>query len=111
MLYNYPDADIETLNSQLCSVRNVRQTLWLQPNIKAFHKWLQNNQFSFRDFDRFDRSGVNEHGDPNENTESDWSTRDNDQKEESDWSEDSSSYEYFDSASDYNPDKNDFCGY
>jgi hypothetical protein len=28
------------LNQQLCRKRNVRRTLWKQPNLKKFHSWL-----------------------------------------------------------------------
>jgi atypical dual specificity phosphatase len=37
-----PDADPEQLNAELCKVRNVRKSLWKQPNIQALHHRFKN---------------------------------------------------------------------
>lgn len=37
-----PDADLEQLNAELCKVRNVRKSLWKQPNIQALHQRFKN---------------------------------------------------------------------
>jgi erythromycin esterase-like protein len=31
----------EILNKEFCQIRDVRKTLWRQPNIKEFHSWLK----------------------------------------------------------------------
>lgn len=41
LLYKEPLADPIDLNEKLCVMRNVRKSLWNQPNINAFRKWLQ----------------------------------------------------------------------
>lgn len=41
LLYKEPLADPIDLNEKLCSMRNVRKSLWKQPNINTFHDWLQ----------------------------------------------------------------------
>lgn len=41
LLYKHPDSDPMTLNQYLCQKRNVRKTLWKQPNINAFYSFLQ----------------------------------------------------------------------
>jgi atypical dual specificity phosphatase len=38
-----PSIDAETLNRELCQIRNVRSTLWKQTNIKEFHSRLMEN--------------------------------------------------------------------
>jgi atypical dual specificity phosphatase len=42
LLYKEPLADPIELNEKLCSMRNVRKTLWKQPNINVFREWLRN---------------------------------------------------------------------
>lgn len=41
LLYKEPLADPVELNEKLCSMRNVRKSLWKQPNVNAFRVWLQ----------------------------------------------------------------------
>lgn len=41
LLYKNPQSDPMTLNQYLCEKRNVRKTLWKQPNINAFYSFLQ----------------------------------------------------------------------
>ncbi|KAL9183419.1 hypothetical protein ACHAXT_004275 [Thalassiosira profunda] len=41
LLYKEPLADPVELNEKLVSLRNVRKTLYKQPNVKAFHRWLK----------------------------------------------------------------------
>lgn len=41
LLYKEPLADPEELNEKLCSMRNVRKSLWRQPNVNIFREWLQ----------------------------------------------------------------------
>ena len=41
MLYKDPIVDTQQLNSEFCKLRNVRKTLWKQPNIKMFHDRLK----------------------------------------------------------------------
>mmetsp|Transcript_28425 Transcript_28425/g.48345 ORF Transcript_28425/g.48345 Transcript_28425/m.48345 type:complete len:360 (+) Transcript_28425:1-1080(+) len=41
LLYKEPLADPVELNEKMCSLRNVRKSLWKQPNINAFRDWLQ----------------------------------------------------------------------
>jgi len=71
LLYCYPNADPEKLNSELCRLRHVRSTLWLQPNIQAFHQWLHSQM----------RTGVDVCDTTTYNGQYDWE-RDFD---ESDW--------------------------
>jgi hypothetical protein len=40
LLYNNPSADPKLLNQKLCDLRDVRKTLWRQPNLQRFHYWL-----------------------------------------------------------------------
>lgn len=40
MLYNNPSVDRQDLNRQFCKMRNVKSTLWKQPNIIEFHRRL-----------------------------------------------------------------------
>ncbi|KAL3920934.1 MAG: hypothetical protein SGILL_003013 [Bacillariaceae sp.] len=47
MMMQHPDADPEQLNVDLCRVRNVRKSLWKQPNIQALHKRFRNTGGSF----------------------------------------------------------------
>ncbi|KAL7544021.1 hypothetical protein ACHAXR_013473 [Thalassiosira sp. AJA248-18] len=42
LLYKEPLADPVELNEKLCSMRNVRKSLWKQPNVNIFRVWLQN---------------------------------------------------------------------
>jgi hypothetical protein len=42
LLYKEPLADPGELNEKLSSMRNVRRTLWKQPNINVFREWLRN---------------------------------------------------------------------
>ena len=42
LLYKEPLADPVELNEKLCSMRNVRKSLWKQPNVNIFHEWLKN---------------------------------------------------------------------
>eukprot|EP00584_Thalassiosira_punctigera_P021834 CAMPEP_0172574882 /NCGR_PEP_ID=MMETSP1067-20121228/136925_1 /TAXON_ID=265564 ORGANISM="Thalassiosira punctigera, Strain Tpunct2005C2" /NCGR_SAMPLE_ID=MMETSP1067 /ASSEMBLY_ACC=CAM_ASM_000444 /LENGTH=213 /DNA_ID=CAMNT_0013367517 /DNA_START=495 /DNA_END=1136 /DNA_ORIENTATION=+ len=42
LLYKEPLADPVELNEKLCAMRNVRKSLWRQPNINIFHLWLKN---------------------------------------------------------------------
>lgn len=41
LLYKEPLADPVELNEKLCEMRNVRKSLWKQPNVIAFRTWLQ----------------------------------------------------------------------
>jgi atypical dual specificity phosphatase len=43
MLYNNPSADPKLLNEKLCDQRDVRKTLWRQPNVQRFHSLLLQN--------------------------------------------------------------------
>jgi atypical dual specificity phosphatase len=38
-----PDADLQELNEYLCSLRDVRPTLWTQNNIRQFQRMLRRN--------------------------------------------------------------------
>ena len=42
LLYKEPLADPVELNEKLCAMRDVRKSLWKQPNINVFRDWLQN---------------------------------------------------------------------
>ena len=42
LLYKEPLADPIDLNEKLCAMRDVRKSLWKQPNINVFREWLQN---------------------------------------------------------------------
>ena len=42
LLHKEPLADPVELNEKLCSMRDVRKTLWKQPNINIFREWLRN---------------------------------------------------------------------
>ncbi len=42
LLYKEPLADPVELNEKLCAMRDVRKSLWKQPNINVFREWLQN---------------------------------------------------------------------
>jgi atypical dual specificity phosphatase len=44
LMCKYPDIDGKTLNEELCQIRNVRSTLWKQPNIKEFHSRLKDGK-------------------------------------------------------------------
>ena len=46
LMYKNPKSDPYTLNNKLCKIRDVRKTLWKQPNIKEFYSLLQNNKFN-----------------------------------------------------------------
>lgn len=41
LLYKEPLADPQDLNEKLCSLRNVRKSLWKQPNINIYLEWLK----------------------------------------------------------------------
>jgi atypical dual specificity phosphatase len=41
LMYKEPLADLVDLNQKFCVMRNVRKSLWKQPNINAFNEWLQ----------------------------------------------------------------------
>lgn len=41
LLYKEPLADPVELNEKLCTLRNVRKTLYSQPNVNVFRRWLQ----------------------------------------------------------------------
>ena len=41
LLYKEPLADPLELNEKLCSMRNVRSSLWRQPNINTYRIWLK----------------------------------------------------------------------
>jgi atypical dual specificity phosphatase len=41
LLEKSPDAGLKELNEYLCSLRNVRSTLWKQPNIREFHSIMR----------------------------------------------------------------------
>lgn len=41
LMYKHPDSDPRLLNQELCQLRDVRKTLWKQPNIREFHASLQ----------------------------------------------------------------------
>lgn len=49
LLYKEPLADPVELNEKLCSMRNVRKSLWKQPNINVYRLWLQNGGMSDSD--------------------------------------------------------------
>ncbi len=42
LLYKEPLADPVELNEKMCAMRDVRKSLWKQPNINVFRDWLQN---------------------------------------------------------------------
>lgn len=42
LLYKEPLADPVELNEKMCELRNVRKSLWKQPNVNEFRVWLQN---------------------------------------------------------------------
>lgn len=42
LLYKEPLADPVELNEKLCGMRDVRKSLWKQPNVNIFREWLQN---------------------------------------------------------------------
>lgn len=48
LLYKEPDQDPEELNAWLVRRRNVRKTLWKQPNIRKFHSWAIANSNGIR---------------------------------------------------------------
>ena len=41
LLYKEPLADPQDLNEKLCSLRDVRKSLWKQPNINIYLEWLK----------------------------------------------------------------------
>ena len=50
-----PHVDLQQLNEQLCNVRNVRKTLYQQPNLIKFHSLLlQRQNGNYMDDDEFD---------------------------------------------------------
>ena len=56
LLYKEPLADPVELNEKLCSMRDVRKTLWKQPNINVYRLWLQNGGMSDSDSEDEDSS-------------------------------------------------------
>ena len=40
MIYKDPIVDLQDLNRQMCTLRNVRKTLWKQPTIRTIHSRL-----------------------------------------------------------------------
>ena len=40
MIYKDPIVDLQDLNKQMCTMRNVRKTLWKQPTIRTLHSRL-----------------------------------------------------------------------
>ena len=40
LLYQDPTVDRKILNAELCTLRDVRKTLWRQPNLVKFHSSL-----------------------------------------------------------------------
>jgi atypical dual specificity phosphatase len=49
LLLKHPTADPERLNAEFRKVRNVRSTLWKQPNIRDLHRRLRKNPGAFDD--------------------------------------------------------------
>lgn len=47
MLLKDPEVDPEQLNAEFCKVRNVRKSLWKQPNVQALHKRFRETGGSF----------------------------------------------------------------
>lgn len=47
LLYKEPLADPIDLNEKMCAMRNVRKSLWKQPNINTFHDWLQSGGMEY----------------------------------------------------------------
>mmetsp|Transcript_102960 Transcript_102960/g.297692 ORF Transcript_102960/g.297692 Transcript_102960/m.297692 type:complete len:165 (-) Transcript_102960:1419-1913(-) len=41
LLYKDPNADLKTLNANLCKQRDVRKTLWKQPNMLRLHSRIK----------------------------------------------------------------------
>ena len=41
LLYKEPLADPQDLNEKLCSLRNVRKSLWKQTNVNIYLEWLK----------------------------------------------------------------------
>ena len=78
LLYKTPNQDPEELNAWLVRKRNVRRTLWNQPNIKKFHSWVNAVGSSSQGLDDFknqcdvtaERLKIHE---PDEETEEDTS--------------------------------------
>lgn len=63
LLYKEPLADPMELNEKLCSMRDVRKSLWKQPNINVFREWLRNGGM-MSDSDSEDDSPSHRHGRP-----------------------------------------------
>lgn len=57
LLYKDPYVYPEILNKELCQIRDVRKTLWRQPNIKEFHSWLKREGEKERVSQQLHRSG------------------------------------------------------
>jgi Dual specificity phosphatase, catalytic domain len=51
LLTKNPNVDLQQLNEELCSVRNVRKTLYQQPNLLKFHSMLLQRQNGNSDAD------------------------------------------------------------
>ena len=47
LLHKDPSSDPQRLNQYLCTLRNVRKTLWKQPNMRRFHDNLKENAAAF----------------------------------------------------------------
>lgn len=41
LLNEDPGVDPMQLNAEFCRIRDVRKTLWRQPNIRQFHSWVK----------------------------------------------------------------------
>ncbi|KAL3811158.1 hypothetical protein ACHAXA_001373 [Cyclostephanos tholiformis] len=61
LLYKEPLADPVELNEKLCSMRDVRKSLWKQPNINVFREWLRNGGM-MSDSDDEDDYSTHRHG-------------------------------------------------
>ena len=61
LLTKNPNVDLQQLNEELCTVRNVRKTLYQQPNILNFHSMLLRRQ-NGRDkaIDEFDNDDTDD---------------------------------------------------
>jgi hypothetical protein len=86
LLTKNPHVDLQQLNEELCSVRNVRKTLYRQPNLLKFHSILLqqlkngNNKYADDDFDMDDEDDDDEidKGSPTDYIDSDDDDDDND---------------------------------
>ena len=63
LLTKNPTVDLQQLNEELCTVRNVRKTLYQQPNILNFHSMLlrrQNGRDGHKAIDEFDSDDTDD---------------------------------------------------